>query len=182
MKKVLVIGDSCQDVFCYCNCSRLAPEAPVPVLDYNHEQKNPGMAYNVYENVRSLNHVCLHLSSKKGSSPCVNTECDIQTNSNWRDITKTRLVDSKTNQMFLRLDSSIKFDRIKLGTIRFHEYDAVIISDYDKGFILKEDIEAISRLHDLTFLDTKKVIGNWAEKITFIKINEAEYELSLIHI
>jgi len=178
MKKVLVIGDSCQDVFCYCNCSRLAPEAPVPVLDYNHEQKNPGMAYNVYENVRSLNHVCLHLSSKKGNSPCVNTECDIQTNSNWRDITKTRLVDSKTNQMFLRLDSSIKFDRIKLGTIRFREYDAVIISDYDKGFILKEDIEAISRLHDLTFLDTKKVIGNWAEKITFIKINEAEYEKS----
>ena len=87
---VLVIGDSCQDVFCYCECDRLAPEAPVPVLDYKYEQKSPGMAYNAYRNIKSLG-----------------VDCEIETNSNWRVIKKTRFVDTKTNQMFFRFDSCI---------------------------------------------------------------------------
>ena len=29
MKKVLVIGDSCQDNFIYGTCNRLSPEAPI---------------------------------------------------------------------------------------------------------------------------------------------------------
>jgi bifunctional ADP-heptose synthase (sugar kinase/adenylyltransferase) len=33
MKKVLVIGDSCTDVFRYGNCDRLCPEAPVQYLN-----------------------------------------------------------------------------------------------------------------------------------------------------
>ncbi|HIL27167.1 MAG TPA: hypothetical protein EYG21_07265, partial [Nitrospinaceae bacterium] len=60
----------------------------------------------------------------------------------------------------------------------FNVYDAIIISDYDKGFLLEEDIKTISETHNLTFLDTKKTIGDWAEKITFIKINQSEYEKS----
>lgn len=161
MKKVLVIGDSCQDVFCYCNCSRLAPEAPVPVLDYQYEQKSPGMAYNSYRNIKSLG-----------------IECEIETNSNWKAIKKTRYVDTKTNQMFFRFDSCGKFNRIKLNTINFSSYDAVVISDYDKGFLKEDDIDAISKIHNLTFLDTKKQIGDWAENISFIKINELEYNKS----
>lgn len=175
--KALVIGDSCQDVFCYCDCNRLAPEAPVPVLDLSHERKNPGMAFNVYENFRSLNHASLIFNAQRNIK-CSNTECDIETNSGWEKITKTRLVDAKTNQMFLRLDNTTKFNRVKLNNINFNVYDAIIISDYDKGFLLEEDIKTISETHELTFLDTKKTIGDWAEKITFIKINEQEYEKS----
>tara|TARA_B000000460_G_scaffold249297_1_gene229640 strand:- start:3169 stop:3972 length:804 start_codon:yes stop_codon:yes gene_type:complete len=175
--RVLVIGDSCQDVFCYCDCNRLAPEAPVPVLDLLHEQKNPGMAFNVYENMRSLNHVSISFNAHRNQK-CSNIECDIETNSDWEKITKTRLVDAKTNQMFFRLDSTTKFKRIKLNHINFNTYDAVIISDYDKGFLLEEDIKIISEMHNLTFLDTKKTIGEWAKKITFIKINQLEYEKS----
>jgi len=176
--RVLVIGDSCQDVFCYCDCNRLAPEAPVPVLDLSYERKNPGMAFNVYENVRSLNHACMSYNAKRKTKNSSNIECDIETNSGWEKITKTRLVDAKTNQMFFRLDSTTKFNRIKLNRIDFNAYNAIIISDYDKGFLLEEDIKIISEANDLTFLDTKKTIGDWAEKITFIKINQAEYEKS----
>ncbi len=158
---VLVIGDSCQDVFCYCECDRLAPEAPVPVLDYKYEQKSPGMAYNAYRNIKSLG-----------------VDCEIETNSNWRVIKKTRFVDTKTNQMFFRFDSCGKYNRIKLNTINFLNYDAVVISDYDKGFLKEDDIEAISNIHNLTFLDTKKEIGEWAKNISFIKINELEYNKS----
>ena len=54
------------------------------------------------------------------------------------------------------------------------QYDAIIISDYCKGFLTEDEISYISNQHINTFLDTKKSIGNWASNINFIKINEVE--------
>ena len=33
MSSILIIGDSCKDVFVYGEISRLSPEAPVPVFN-----------------------------------------------------------------------------------------------------------------------------------------------------
>ena len=63
-----------------------------------------------------------------------------------------------------------------LEKIDFNSYDAVVISDYDKGFLSPTTIRAIATKHPLTFLDTKKQLGDWAENVTFIKINSDEYE------
>ena len=52
--KILVIGESCVDVFVYCLAKRLCPDMPVPVLNVVKETKNCGMAYNFYENLQSL--------------------------------------------------------------------------------------------------------------------------------
>ena len=41
--KILVIGDSCTDIFRYGEVNRLAPEAPVPVIKPDREISNPGM-------------------------------------------------------------------------------------------------------------------------------------------
>jgi len=54
----------------------------------------------------------------------------------------------------------------------------VVISDYNKGFLLEEHIEYISSNHNVVFLDTKKTLGAWAEKTSYIKINQAEYRRS----
>ena len=40
----------------------------------------------------------------------------------------------------------------------------------------EDDIEYISLKHPLTFLDSKKILGDWAHNISFIKINYNEYE------
>ena len=50
---VLVIGDSCEDVFIYGDIERISPEAPVPVFKPTHEETNGGMARNVANNVES---------------------------------------------------------------------------------------------------------------------------------
>ena len=50
--KILVIGDSCQDVFIYGKCERLCPDAPVPVFIPLKTKKIGGMAFNVYENIK----------------------------------------------------------------------------------------------------------------------------------
>ena len=38
--RVLVIGDSCQDVFVYGDIERISPEAPVPVFVPTNTEKN----------------------------------------------------------------------------------------------------------------------------------------------
>ena len=58
----------------------------------------------------------------------------------------------------------------------FAAYDAVVISDYDKGFLSEDDIEYIGKHAQTTFLDTKKILGAWCKNIDFIKINDVEYE------
>jgi len=157
--KVLVIGDSCKDVFVYGKCDRLAPAAPVPVFVPQYQRENRGMAANVYENLLSF-------------------KVDVDLVTNTTEIVKTRYVEEKTNHMVIRVDSGEeKIEKIKdIELYSYSDYDAIIISDYDKGFLSEEDIEYISSQHPVTFLDTKKILGNWCKNITFIKINEFEYD------
>lgn len=159
MTKVLVIGDSCIDVFEYGECKRICPEAPVPVLIPTNKKENNGMAYNVYENLIALG-----------------VECDIITND--EKPIKIRYIDEISNHMIIRVDRSDKIDILSYDILRkidFTKYDAIVISDYNKGFLKKEQIDFISQSHDLTFLDTKKQIGSWCNDIKYIKINQKEY-------
>jgi len=157
--KILVIGDSCTDVFIYGHSTRMCPEAPVPIFEPSRTVTNDGMAGNVRANLESL-----------GASVNLIT--------NKEQITKTRYVDVKSNQMFLRVDS---IDRVRpafdINRVDW-DVDAVIVSDYDKGFLTENDIHEISKRHELTFIDTKKPINlQTFSDYTFIKMNEYEWEL-----
>jgi len=157
--KVLVIGDSCQDVFRYGTCDRLSPEAPVPVMRPTRTFGNGGMAINVYENLKALG-----------------IDCDLVTN----DIrpVKTRYVDEVSNQMLLRVDESDKIKEIlatDFDAIDFSKYDAVVISDYNKGFLSDTAIRLVTERHDLVFMDTKKKLGSWSLGVEVLKINEKEF-------
>jgi D-glycero-beta-D-manno-heptose-7-phosphate kinase len=161
--KILVIGDSCVDRFVYCDIDRLCPEAPVPVLNPVKRTENPGMAGNVVENLRSLG-----------------ADVDLLTNS--KKISKTRYVDTKTGQMIMRLDESDSCERFDVNQIsKDCEYDAVIVSDYNKGFLTELDMETICGMDCFKFLDSKRKFndfkdGTWCHLFDFIKINSVEYE------
>ena len=163
MSKILVIGDSCEDVYHYGSCERLAPEGPAPVFHKRTTEKHPGMANNVLANLKSLGI----------------TEYDIITQR--RPIFKTRFIEESVNHLLLRHDTddiTIKSSPISEEYIHpsyLSEFDAVIVSDYDKGFLDFKHLEVISKNHPLTFLDTKKIIGEWAYNFSFIKINQAEF-------
>lgn len=79
--------------------------------------------------------------------------------------------------MFVRVDSSENISAIDPSSISF-DYETIIISDYDKGFLSEEIIEYICANHSQVFLDTKKILGDWAKQAKFIKINNYEYERS----
>ena len=159
--KVLVIGDSCKDVHIYGSCDRICPDAPVPIFVPIRQTTNRGMAGNVYENLISLD-----------------VKCDLITNE--EEITKTRFVEEKTNYIIVRVDSGEeKIDRVSnLKNIDYEQYDVIVISDYDKGFLTREDIQYILKAHPTTFMDTKKILGPWALDALFVKINELERKKS----
>ena len=119
------------------------------------------MAMNVWRNINSIS----------------DYRCDIETNDNWQSITKTRCVDSRTNYIIVRIDSlDNQYKRCNVDKIDFSQYDVVVISDYNKGFLTEQDISDIGKKSKISFLDTKKILGDWCSSITFIKINEFEYE------
>lgn len=161
-KKILVIGESCNDKWIYVDCKRIAPDLPIPVVTPNHESENPGMAMNVKRNIESLGQ-----------------ECDIITNENWTEVTKTRIVHEASNHTFLRIDSNDSVCRINFTLCEIDKYELIVISDYAKGFLTENDIDQICKYHPNVFLDTKKILGDWAMNAKFIKINGHEYKNSL---
>ena len=54
-QRVLVVGDVMLDQFIWGNVSRISPEAPVPVLDFQRENYMPGGAANVARNLTAWN-------------------------------------------------------------------------------------------------------------------------------
>ncbi len=168
--RVLVVGDSCKDVFIYGNIERISPEAPIPVFVPTREESNDGMAKNVSNNIESLD-IAIHTITNESS------------------IIKKRYVDNRSGQMVLRVDEHDYCDRIDetlLSTIQNNQsyvpmtgvvdVDAIIISDYCKGFLEESDIQHICENNKNVFIDTKKKLGKWIKDADYIKINELEYK------
>jgi len=154
---VLLIGDSCIDVYMTGSVDRLSPEAPVPVLKNIDETRLPGMAANVKLNLERFG-----------------LFVDFITNTSL--ITKTRYIDKKSGQQLLRVDN-------EPVTVPWHQtyystnYDALVISDYNKGFLSYEHIEhCILKFKCPIFIDTKKTdLRRFNADHVMIKINEHEY-------
>jgi D-beta-D-heptose 7-phosphate kinase/D-beta-D-heptose 1-phosphate adenosyltransferase len=163
MANILVIGEDCTDVFEYGTCTRLNPEAPTPVFVSDRMVQNSGMAGNVYTN---LTRIC-PISWKIEFLP-----------QPAGDIVKHRFVDTASNYIILRVDKDGPVDPFRLTPdviTRIHEADIVVISDYNKGFLTEEDLLDIACIAKVSFIDTKKPLGKWAEEFDYIKINKKEF-------
>jgi len=158
--EVLIVGDSCQDKFTYGKSNRQCPDVPAPVFTPIRSVHNMGMAGNVFNNLQSLG-----------------LECDLLTNRS-RCI-KHRYVDLKSNHTFLRVDTEDNMSRIPenwRSGYDLDKYKAIVIADYDKGFLQEDDIKYFCDNHDTVFLDTKKLIGTWCKNAFIVKINSPEFE------
>jgi D-beta-D-heptose 7-phosphate kinase/D-beta-D-heptose 1-phosphate adenosyltransferase len=157
--KILLIGDSCIDEYNIGTVDRLSPEAPVPVIKIVDTIEVPGMASNVHKNLVNLN-------------------CEVSFITNTEIITKTRYIDKRSGQHMLRVDDEPKVTPFSgfVGT-PLDSFDAVVISDYNKGFLTYAHIEYIVRnSNGPVFIDTKKTDlerfqGAW------VKINQLESTL-----
>jgi len=152
--KVLLIGDSCTDEYVYGICERLNPEAPVPILKKTRVETQKGMAWNVRENLMSFG-------------------IDVYILTQEEKIVKRRFIDERYNQQLLRVDvedSNKPFD----CDLPEDNFDALVISDYDKGFITSKKLfELVEWFDGPIFIDSKKT--NLPVDRAYIKINDDEY-------
>ena len=155
--KILLIGDACIDVYRYGVVDRISPEAPVPIFKFTHEESRPGMVKNVQKNLENLGCkvICLFGNSSE----------------------KTRLIDQRSKQHLLRLDHDVISQPLTINRVDEHltDVDAVVISDYNKGFVnytLVRDIR--DSFNGPIFVDTKKDDLEYFEGC-YVKVNSQEW-------
>ena len=152
--KILLIGDDCKDIYQYGTIDRLSPEAPVPVFVPTYTEERDGMAGNVANNLEALG---CHVNYLHGKTS-----------------TKTRIIDARSKQQIVRIDNDVKSTPLTFETAIPNVYDAIVISDYNKGTVTYELIEELIATKIPVFVDTKKtdlgrMQGAW------VKINDLEY-------
>lgn len=163
---IAIIGESCIDEYVYGTCERVCPEAAA--LCFNHDNittSNPGMAGNTYQNLKALNS---------------NIQIDLITCQT--TIIKKRFVDQRYNSIVFREDIHDKSHRINLSNYNLDQYDYIVISDYNKGFLTIDDIKEISKFKKtncLIFIDTKKKLYDLINYVDFIKINSEEFKQNI---
>lgn len=160
--KVLLVGESCIDqifsgIFDYNN-----PDGAFPKFITQKEELLQGMAANVSWHLATL--FGAQITSVHQSNPLIRLRI-FDTNEQTYHLRINHVNDTVTriniDQMFAELDNQL--------------FDAIVISDYDKGFLQKEDIQDIFDAYPLALkvLDSKKqhIINNF----DFLKLNEHEY-------
>jgi D-beta-D-heptose 7-phosphate kinase/D-beta-D-heptose 1-phosphate adenosyltransferase len=151
--KILLLGDDCTDIYKYGSVDRISPEAPVPVFVPKYDIVKDGMAGNVRKNLEALGCEVKFLYGETS--------------------TKTRLIDTRSKQQIVRIDKDVESKPLTVD-IPLDEYDAIVVSDYNKGTIDYELIEVLRKnFTGPIFVDTKKTDLARLEGC-FIKINELE--------
>jgi rfaE bifunctional protein kinase chain/domain len=151
---VLVVGDAMVDKFIVGRVTRISPEAPVPVVAFDHDMYRMGGAANVASNVVALGgHVTLVAVTGRDEAAATLTEACREAgiapsfigDPGRPTTTKTRVVTDR-NQQVARIDyeSDVEVigeieDRV-IAEIRKHasRCSAIIVSDYMKGCITRQ--------------------------------------------
>jgi D-beta-D-heptose 7-phosphate kinase/D-beta-D-heptose 1-phosphate adenosyltransferase len=155
--KILLVGDNGLDQYQFGTVTRISPEAPVPILNYTHTVTKPGMAANVKDNLERLG---VDVEFVHGVKTCI----------------KTRVIDQKTGQHLVRIDQDIPSRAVKIDYTNIDKYNAVIVSDYNKGSVDYETIENLRKNYSgPIFVDTKKSDLARCEGC-YVKINQLEFE------
>jgi len=157
--RVLIIGDAMIDKFIVGHVTRISPEAPVPVVAFDHDMHRIGGAANVASNIASLGAQAMLVAvtgrdeaaatlveacREAGIGPSLVGDVSRPTT------TKVRVVTDR-NQQVARIDyesedaiSGEIEDRV-IGEIEMHTARAsvIIVSDYLKGCITRRVMQAV---------------------------------------
>ena len=194
---IIVIGDIMIDQFVIGQVNRISPEAPVPVVKFNHEEFRLGGAANVAHNIRKLGGRVSLLgvlgSDDAGTQLLAELKrASINPNGVLSDserITtrKLRVVTSR-NQQVARIDYETDKELSrgivnKLSALlksQIATADVIVVSDYLKGLLTLEFMANIflsAKEHGVpVFVDPKAPHLNWYSGCSLITPNHHEAE------
>ncbi len=197
--RILVVGDVMLDQFVWGHVSRISPEAPVPVVEFDRESFMPGGAANVARNLTSLGaaaelfgvvgadtnagHLRKLLSAQRVGCSGLTPVRDRFT------ATKTRIVAHQ--QQVVRVDRESRGPinaRTTAALLRrvdamLPEADAVSVGDYGKGVVTQELLDGLRercrKLGKWLSLDPKPVHRLQLHGLSLITPNRKEaFELA----
>jgi rfaE bifunctional protein kinase chain/domain len=196
-KNIAVIGDIMLDRYFWGNVTRVSPEAPVPVIDLEHETFHLGGAANVASNLSSLgvNALLCGVIGDDNSGEMFETICKdkgIDPSGLYKEgrptTVKTRIIGN--NQQIVRLDREVRNtidsngeDHILKSLESADNLSGIIFGDYDKGAIsakLIEKVLAFSEEKNIpTYIDPK--FDNFLnyKGVTVLKPNQKEASQAL---
>lgn len=196
--KVLVVGDLMVDHYIYGNCTRISPEAPVPVVHVQDEVYTLGGAGNVLNNIFSFDcygEIISVVGDDDNSNFVFNelTKHNIVGNGVLKDPDRCTTMKSRVlaiNHQLIRMDKEettpisqeIEKRMISIFEKKVDLFDVVLISDYNKGLLTDNLLEAIFEISLKsgvpTILDPK---GNDFSKyigVDIIKPNKKEASIA----
>lgn len=151
---ILLVGDACEDIYTYGYVNRISPEAPVPVFEPKYTIEREGMGGNVAKNLEALGCSVNFLHGEKSE--------------------KNRLIDIRSKQHLVRMDKDVLSKPIVFETAIPPVYDAIVVSDYNKGTVSYELLKELRReFAGPIFVDTKKTDLKSINGC-YIKINQLE--------
>jgi rfaE bifunctional protein kinase chain/domain len=191
--RVLVVGDLMLDQFVRGRVRRISPEAPVPVVQVHSEDEQPGGAGNVVRNL-------VELGGRAGIAGIVGDDdagrrltavlaklgsatAGIVTAKHGATTQKTRIVAHQ--QQVVRLDreeaapDGAAARRLRDWVLaQRRRWDVLVVSDYGKGVIGPELLEALAAAHARApftwVVDPKRVNFPHYRRMTLIKPNRDE--------
>ena len=202
-RRVLVVGDAILDEYLLGDCSRISPEAPVPVLKVTRSRHVLGGAANSAANIVSLGGrttlIALVGNDEGGQTlkRCAeDAGVDLLTvDHGLATLRKTRVVGQ--NQQIVRLDYEdvqtpgplLEAEILKLFEASIGACDIVVMSDYAKGFLsLSLSQTIIRRAHEVgleVVVDPRPqhrefyrgcdyLTPNWKESRALLRLPDAE--------
>lgn len=163
-KRILLIGDVMLDINTFGTCTRISPEAPVPIFKMTSEKSTLGGVGNTLHNLKALNMSTSFigvLGTDNNSAVIesmlrkITKYCKIFTEEGRIATVKNRMLASK--HQLIRIDSEdihpitqITEDRI-VSYIENHvkhanKYSIAVVSDYNKGICTKSLMQRIINL------------------------------------
>lgn len=193
-QRVLVIGDFMIDAYFEGSCTRVAPEAPVPVIDLNDKHYCLGGAANVAANLRAMGCevlFCTVIGRDEHGARGRNLleKAAIADTFVYGDAQRTTLIKTRIStprQTLLRYDEgttvllAAETESIFLDNIRqaYAQCDAVMVADYQKGIVTDGVIDCLANLKasrpKVIAVDAKRIEAFSALKPDLIKPNYDE--------
>ncbi len=200
-RNVLVVGDIMLDTYLWGDINRVSPEAPVPIVEVNKIEHNPGGAANVALNLASLG--CqvslIGLIGKDAEGTILknlldlhNIICtDLVVSESWPTTVKSRII--AHNQQVVRADRELNKDLSKSSNNNLiksvksiiENIDAIILGDYNKGVLnlasIKAVIQTANNAGKPVYVDPKESNFNAYKNVRLFKPNLLEFKNSYIN-
>lgn len=177
-KNIIVLGDIMMDVNVHGKINRMANESPIPILVQENVRNILGGCGNVLMNLQSLGCEKLFIFSRIGDdeygkeihrmlSQYNEIEEHIYKDNSYTTVTNIRGFSQKKLMFRYDIENNVELIEAHINHINDtiesiilnNKIDAIIFSDYNRGFLVEQNTQHIIRLankHNIpTFVDTK---------------------------